>query len=161
MGAGPPLQTTQGGSLILVISEPTGKEGQPRRAQKRGITLTVQSNQPQVLPSFAILTIALRLSAASSSVVAQLETLMRMAVCPCHCVPPHQQVPSACIAAMTRRGSSGLPKHTSTCLSTTSFSTSKAAKRQPTARTLRPRAPTRWCHAHANISPMLDRKLPY
>jgi hypothetical protein len=36
----------------------------------------------------------------SSSVVAQDETLMRMAVRPCHTVPPHQQVPSL----LDRRG---------------------------------------------------------
>ncbi len=34
----------------------------------------------------------------SSSVVAHDETLMRIAARPCHTVPPHQQVPSACTA---------------------------------------------------------------
>ena len=33
---------------------------------------------------------------------------MRMAVRPCQTVPPHQHVPSSCIAAMTRRVRSGV-----------------------------------------------------
>jgi hypothetical protein len=37
---------------------------------------------------------AAMLRSTSSSVVAQLETLMRIAVWPCHWVAPHQQVPS-------------------------------------------------------------------
>ena len=35
-----------------------------------------------------------RLRSTSASVVAHDDTLMRMAVCPCQVVPPHQQVPS-------------------------------------------------------------------
>jgi hypothetical protein len=38
--------------------------------------------------------IAATLRSTSSSVVAQLDTLIRIAACPCHRVPPHQQVPS-------------------------------------------------------------------
>ena len=38
--------------------------------------------------------IASRLRSTSASVVAHDDTLMRMAVCPCQVVPPHQQVPS-------------------------------------------------------------------
>ena len=45
-------------------------------------------------PGFAILIIASRLRSTSSLVVAQLETLIRIAAWPCHWVPPHQQVPS-------------------------------------------------------------------
>jgi len=37
----------------------------------------------------AILIIAATLRSTSRSVVAQQDTLMRIAVCPCHCVPPH------------------------------------------------------------------------
>src|SRR6266545_1075165 len=37
---------------------------------------------------------ASRLRSISASVVAQDETLIRIAVCPCQTVPPHQQVPS-------------------------------------------------------------------
>ena len=37
---------------------------------------------------------AARLRSTSASVVAQEETLMRIAVCPCQTVGPHQQVPS-------------------------------------------------------------------
>lgn len=37
---------------------------------------------------------AARLRSTSSGVVAQLETLIRMAVLPCHTVPPHQHTPS-------------------------------------------------------------------
>src|SRR5271157_465837 len=43
----------------------------------------------------AIRKIASRLRSTSASVVAQEETLMRMAERPCHTVPPHQQVPSS------------------------------------------------------------------
>ena len=58
--------------------------------------------------------IAARLCSTSCSVVAQDETLMRIAVRPCHTVPPHQQVPSACSAAITRRVAASSPKRTST-----------------------------------------------
>jgi hypothetical protein len=37
---------------------------------------------------------AATLRSTSSSVVAQLDTLIRIAACPCHRVPPHQHVPS-------------------------------------------------------------------
>ena len=40
-------------------------------------------------------TIASRLCSTSAAVVAQDETLMRIAVLPCQTVPPHQQVPSS------------------------------------------------------------------
>src|ERR1051326_9126075 len=63
---------------------------------------------------FAMRIMASTLRSTSSSVVAQQETEMRMAVCPCHTVPPHQQVPSAWIPAITRRVSSGVPNETST-----------------------------------------------
>ena len=43
----------------------------------------------------AIRMIASRLLSTSASVVAQLETLIRIAVFPCQTVPPHQHVPSA------------------------------------------------------------------
>ena len=46
---------------------------------------------------------ASRLARTSSSVVAQDETLIRIATCPCHSVPPHQQVPSRCTRSMTAR----------------------------------------------------------
>src|SRR6185312_44561 len=64
--------------------------------------------------SRATRSMASRLRSTSSSVVAQLLTLMRMAVRPCHTVPPHQQVPSFCKAVMTRRVRSASPKATST-----------------------------------------------
>jgi hypothetical protein len=50
--------------------------------------------------SSATRTIAARLRSTSSSVVAHDDTLMRMAVCPCHTVPPTQHVPSAWTAAI-------------------------------------------------------------
>src|SRR5487761_1938704 len=58
--------------------------------------------------------IAARLRSTSSSVVAQFDTLMRIAVRPCHSVPPHQQVPSRCTSAMTRFVFSASPKETIT-----------------------------------------------
>ena len=45
--------------------------------------------------------IAAMLRSTSSSRVAQDETLMRIAVRPCHTVPPHQHVPSDWMPAMT------------------------------------------------------------
>ena len=45
---------------------------------------------------------AARLSSTSASVVAQLETEMRIAVWPCQFVGPHQQVPSDWTSRMTR-----------------------------------------------------------
>ena len=56
--------------------------------------------------------IASRLFSTSCSVVAQELTLMRIAVLPCHSVPPIQQVPSSWMAAITRRVASGLPNDT-------------------------------------------------
>jgi hypothetical protein len=44
---------------------------------------------------------ASRLRSTSAAVVAQEETLMRIAVLPCQTVPPHQQVPSSCTRRMT------------------------------------------------------------
>src|SRR5207248_5740061 len=64
--------------------------------------------------SDATRSIAARLRSTSSSVVAHEETLMRMAVRPCHTVPPAQHVPSACTPAITRRVSSASPNDTST-----------------------------------------------
>ncbi len=66
------------------------------------------------LPETAILIIAAKLRSTSSSVVVQFEMLIRIAARPCHCVPPHQQVPSSCTPAMTRWVSSASPKDTST-----------------------------------------------
>ena len=44
------------------------------------------------------------LCSTSASVVAQDETLMRIAMFPCQEVPPHQQVPSRWIAAIQQDG---------------------------------------------------------
>jgi hypothetical protein len=49
--------------------------------------------------------------------------LMRIAVCPCQVVPPQRQVPSDWIRSITRRVRFGVPKDTSTGLSTTSLRT--------------------------------------
>jgi hypothetical protein len=45
--------------------------------------------------SAAAFSIAAKLRSTSSWVVAQDETLIRMAVCPCQTVEPHQHIPSA------------------------------------------------------------------
>ena len=66
-------------------------------------------------------TIAATLRSMSSSVVAQQDTLIRMAAWPCHSVPPHQQVPSLWSAAITRLVAAACPNETSTWFSTTSF----------------------------------------
>src|ERR1700675_319260 len=71
----------------------------------------------------ATLKIAARLRSTSASVVAHDDTLMRIAVCPCQTVPPHQHVPSPWTRAITSRVRSGLPNDTKTWLSTVSFST--------------------------------------
>src|SRR5262245_57280826 len=57
----------------------------------------------------------------SASVVAQEQTLMRIAVRFCQTVTPHQQVPSACTASITRRVRSGPPNDTRTWFKTTSL----------------------------------------
>jgi len=44
---------------------------------------------------------AVRLFSTSSALVAQEDTLIRMAFLPCQTVPPHQQVPSARISSIT------------------------------------------------------------
>lgn len=63
---------------------------------------------------FATLMMAAGLRSTSSSVVAQLETEIRIAVCPCDTVPPHQQVPSSCMAAIMRRVPCAVPTETKT-----------------------------------------------
>ena len=60
----------------------------------------------------------------TASVVAQLDTLIRIATRSCQRVPPHQQVPSCWRAAITRWVVCSSPKATSTWFSTTSFNTS-------------------------------------
>ena len=69
----------------------------------------------------------------SASVVAQDDTLIRIASRPCQRVPPHQQMPSACTAAMTCAVRASSPKATSTWLSATSLSTSWPASARPRA----------------------------
>ena len=60
---------------------------------------------------------------AFSGVIAEVmgDTLTRIAVWPCHTVPPHQQVPSSWIPLMTRLVVAASPKDTSTWLSTTAL----------------------------------------
>ena len=53
--------------------------------------------------------------------VAHEETLMRIAVRPCHSVGPHQQVPSCCTRSITVFVRAASPKETRTWFSTTSF----------------------------------------
>ena len=62
----------------------------------------------------AIRKIAARLRFTSASVVAQDDTLMRIAVWPCQTVPPHQQVPSRCTRPITSRVRSAFPNDTKT-----------------------------------------------
>lgn len=52
------------------------------------------SKNQLALTAWAIRIIVSALRSTSWSVVAQLETEIRIAVCPCHTVPPHQQAPS-------------------------------------------------------------------
>ena len=59
----------------------------------------------RILHTSATRTIAAKLRSTSSSVVAQDDTLTRIAARPCQTVPPHQQVPSAWTAATTRASS--------------------------------------------------------
>jgi hypothetical protein len=63
------------------------------------------------------------LRSTSSSVVAHEHTLMRIAVCCCHTVTPHQQVPSLCSTSMTRLVRAASPNVTSTWFNTTSLRT--------------------------------------
>jgi len=62
----------------------------------------------------AMSNMATRLRITSASVVAQEETLIRMALRPFHTVPPHQHVPSAWIACITRSVVTSSPNDTST-----------------------------------------------
>src|SRR5256884_482335 len=69
---------------------------------------------PVAGPPAGTRSMAARLRSTSSSVVPHDDPLMRMAVRPCHTVPPAQHVPSACTPAITRRVSSASPNDTST-----------------------------------------------
>ena len=62
----------------------------------------------------AMRSMAARLRSTSASVVAQDETLMRIAVRPCQIVLPHQHVPSDWSSAMTRPVVAASPKATRT-----------------------------------------------
>src|SRR5712671_8224941 len=62
----------------------------------------------------AIRTIASRLRSTSLSVVAHDDTLIRIAVFPCHSVTPHQHVPSSWMRRITSRVISAAPNDTST-----------------------------------------------
>ena len=66
------------------------------------------------ITSAAARAIASTLRSTSSSVVTHDDTLMRIAVWPCQTVPPIQQTPSRCTAAITRRVVSASPNDTIT-----------------------------------------------
>jgi hypothetical protein len=66
----------------------------PKRTGQNLVPFKTWVLKQRLQPRRAILMIAAALRSTSSSVVAQLDTLMRIAACPCHCVPPHQHVPS-------------------------------------------------------------------
>jgi hypothetical protein len=57
----------------------------------------------------------------SCSVVAQEDTLIRIAFWSCHRVPPHQQTPSSCTSSITRSVVASSPKETSTWFKSTSL----------------------------------------
>ena len=65
------------------------------RVGSRGVRGYARAGTPSRVTSLAMRTIASRLRSTSASVVAEDETLMRMAVFPCHSVIPHQHVPSS------------------------------------------------------------------
>lgn len=70
--------------------------GSDRSASPRRTVLPAPRQTPKPsLSSTAIRKIAFRLCSTSSSVVAQQETLRRLAAPPCQRAPPHQQVPSS------------------------------------------------------------------
>src|SRR5438552_11936763 len=81
-----------------------------------------KSFQPSTSPATRITAFAL--FSISSRVVAQLDTLIRIAAFPCHTVPPHQHVPSSCTRRITSRVFSSLPNDTSARLIATSSSPS-------------------------------------
>jgi hypothetical protein len=71
------------------------QESRGKQAMKcLGIYLLTGMQGAGTMIQLAARSIAARLRSTSSWVVAQLETLMRMAVRPCHTVEPHQQTPS-------------------------------------------------------------------
>src|SRR6516164_9128874 len=92
--------TPQPSRQSRIIAESTPGINHPLRccsdslAASKSVSGICYSDHQGSFPAFAILLIASTLRSTSSSVVAQHDTLMRIAVCPCHCVPPHQHVPS-------------------------------------------------------------------
>jgi hypothetical protein len=101
----PELLTSVYGPRCLCLSRDsaiTSAKADPGHNRKCKVVTNSQLLSPRsCFLRVAILIIAVTLRSTSSSVVAQLDTLIRIAVCPCHCVPPHQQVPSFWISVMT------------------------------------------------------------
>src|SRR5579871_2125756 len=104
------------------LAESGGVEKGPLRQRgKFGANLRPIRHDGRPPHSSAARRIAARLISTSVLVVAHEETLMRMAVRPCHSVTPHQQTPSCCTFSITALVTCGGPKETSTWLMTTSF----------------------------------------
>ena len=84
-----------------IVAEIMGPSGDSRAIERHGNAggkegpRFMRSESQELRTDFAILIMAAALRSTSSSVVAQQETEIRIAVCPCQSVPPHQQVPSA------------------------------------------------------------------
>src|ERR1700733_3924375 len=95
------------------------------------LSLLVESHHISPRRSFlhrsTVRIIAAMLISTSSSVVAQEQTLIRIATCPLRCVELHQQVPSSWMALTHSAVSASLPNETSTWLRTTSFKTAYQA----------------------------------
>ena len=106
---------------------------QGRRQKGQGRTAL----NPFSIVAFTALAMAARLASTSAAVVAHDDTLIRIAVRPCHSVPPHQHVPSCWMRAITARVRSGEPNDTSTWLMTTSLRISWPASRSACANLLR------------------------
>src|SRR4029077_4113417 len=98
----------------LVDSDQERALGRAAGEAQRGAGSSGEVSESLAPGRAATRSIAARLRSTSSSVVAHEETLMRMAVRPCHTVPPAQHVPSACTPAITPRVSSASPNQTST-----------------------------------------------
>ena len=75
-----------GGSPLLSVRTEARQLAAPDYAVVDGLIEHTERSKVEALQSVT--------GSLSSWVVAQEETLMRMAVCPCHSVPPHQQAPS-------------------------------------------------------------------
>ena len=109
----PSLGRDPGRSCAVIVSTPPERVAVRRavsahRDDNKSAEAQVRGVEGSLCIRAAMRTIASTLRSTSASVVAHDDTLMRMAVRPCHTVPPHQQVPVLLEAAIARSVFSGV-----------------------------------------------------